>query len=466
LILDSEYIIIAGTATSARGDTVKARLLKMVTTAGLLIGALVVSLAVTELSAAIYHRIETGIWLPEDTSGRPAAVEAKPTVPRMILSPYHGAVFRPGWTASEDGSLVELASKLGLTEVPEWMRYKANSFGFIAPVDYPYQPVEDEFIVGIFGSSVANQFAQQGAKEIADGLQRLPGMAKRKVRVLSFAVGGQKQPQQLLALSYFYSIGQKFDLIVNLDGVNEAWGAWWNLEKAGIDWSVPLAHLLLGSQDLLSKCCTADLIKLSEVDAKQRDAEWISTHTRSALIHYGVKAYSNLLAAQATQLRSSASLNHPKVDYIILARSDTSKFDDRKNAVVENWARSSIGMSAIAKQLGAIYVHILPPNQYASKKILTAKEQRSAFYDNWVGDVYRQIVPKTYSAMLAQRDALERHGVAFLNATPLFDEFNETLYADGGGHFHQRGYELLARGLVSFVRERNAQKESMKTSKQ
>jgi hypothetical protein len=442
----------------------KGRLLRLVTTAGLLFSALVVSLIVTELSGAIYHHIETGVWLPENPSPRPAAVEAKPIVPRMMLSPYHGAVFRPGWTASDDGNLDELASTLGLPEVPGWMRYKANSFGFLSPVDYPYQPAEDEFIVGIFGSSVANQFAQQGAKEIADGLQRLPGMIKRKVRVLSFAVGGQKQPQQLLALSYFYSIGQKFDLIVNLDGVNEAWGAWWNLEKAGIDWSAPLAHLLLGPQDLLSKCCTADLIKLYEVDAKQRDAEWIYSNTRSALIHYGAKAYSNFLAAQATQLRSSVSLIHPKVDYIILARPDASKFDDRKNAVVENWVRSSIGMSAIAKQLGATYIHILPPNQYASKKALTAEEQRTAFYDNWVGDVYRQIVPKAHSAMLAERDALERHGVAFFNATPLFDELNETLYADGGGHFRQRGYELLAQGLVSFVRERSALKESMKAS--
>jgi len=38
---------------------------------------------------------------------------------------------------------------------------------------------------------------------------------------LCFSHEGYKQPQQLLVLSYFLSIGQPFDMVMNIDGFNE-----------------------------------------------------------------------------------------------------------------------------------------------------------------------------------------------------------------------------------------------------
>ncbi len=39
--------------------------------------------------------------------------------------------------------------------------------------------------------------------------------------VVNLGVAGYKQPQQLLALTYFLSLGAEYDLIINLDGYNE-----------------------------------------------------------------------------------------------------------------------------------------------------------------------------------------------------------------------------------------------------
>jgi hypothetical protein len=35
------------------------------------------------------------------------------------------------------------------------------------------------------------------------------------------AIGGYKQPQQLMALNYFTALGGEFDVLVNVDGFNE-----------------------------------------------------------------------------------------------------------------------------------------------------------------------------------------------------------------------------------------------------
>jgi len=73
--------------------------------------------------------------------------------------------------------------------------------------DFPARRVaKRDFIVGIFGGSVAASFAVTAQQ--AGDFQPIEGS---NVRILNFASGGYKQPQQLLVLSYFLSLGQTFD---------------------------------------------------------------------------------------------------------------------------------------------------------------------------------------------------------------------------------------------------------------
>ena len=39
--------------------------------------------------------------------------------------------------------------------------------------------------------------------------------------ILNFAADAVKQPQQLIYLNYFLGLGQKFDLVINIDGFND-----------------------------------------------------------------------------------------------------------------------------------------------------------------------------------------------------------------------------------------------------
>jgi len=49
---------------------------------------------------------------------------------------------------------------------------------------------------------------------------------------------GFKQPQQLQVLTYFLSVGQEFDMVVNIDGFNDVvWAL--NNNASGLDISIP-----------------------------------------------------------------------------------------------------------------------------------------------------------------------------------------------------------------------------------
>ena len=43
--------------------------------------------------------------------------------------------------------------------------------------------------------------------------------------VLNFAAGSVKQPQQLFYLNYFHGLGQKLDLVIDIDSFNDVPGA-------------------------------------------------------------------------------------------------------------------------------------------------------------------------------------------------------------------------------------------------
>src|SRR6185436_6541397 len=55
----------------------------------------------------------------------------------------------------------------------------------------------------------------------AEALNAIPRFANKPIRILSFALGGHKQPQQLMILTYYLSLGQPLDVIINVDGFNE-----------------------------------------------------------------------------------------------------------------------------------------------------------------------------------------------------------------------------------------------------
>ena len=75
--------------------------------------------------------------------------------------------------------------------------------------------------VVITGSSVATDLYLRSAAVLRTELRKSPAAGRPRSQILCLALGGMKQPQQLLALEYFLSLGASFDVVINLDGFNE-----------------------------------------------------------------------------------------------------------------------------------------------------------------------------------------------------------------------------------------------------
>ena len=194
-------------------------------------------------------------------SGSSSGVEATEGGLEKMSQPASGETVRLtaahpflGFSGAPGFSLRQMVAPLHLARIldPEpdatyqWLDWPANNHGFFAPFDYPYEPGDGgpvPYIVGVFGGSVATWFAMLAGDALCADLNGNPLLRDRPPLVLSFAAGGMKQPQALMALNYFLSEGQRLDAVVLIDGFNEAALSYLNILQ-GYPGSVPsLNHL-------------------------------------------------------------------------------------------------------------------------------------------------------------------------------------------------------------------------------
>jgi len=87
-------------------------------------------------------------------------------------------------------------------------------YGFATSVSPVIKREPGKLNVMLLGGSVAQSMGKV-LKEAFHRVCRVPP------NVVTLGVAGYKQPQQLLALTYFLSLGAEYDLIINLDGYND-----------------------------------------------------------------------------------------------------------------------------------------------------------------------------------------------------------------------------------------------------
>src|SRR5581483_3419802 len=93
-----------------------------------------------------------------------------------------------------------------------------SDHGFTSETVYPQ--MDDALIVGIFGGSVADQLFVK-RQTLENELEKIPELGQKAILFVNLAIGGFKQPQQLMALTYMLSLGGHFDVVINVDGFNE-----------------------------------------------------------------------------------------------------------------------------------------------------------------------------------------------------------------------------------------------------
>jgi hypothetical protein len=134
-------------------------------------------------------------WSPAPTEG---VVEAAPSGFRVAIHPYVGYVLEPGPGA----------------QPPGWS-LRVGDLGFL---ERRAKPPSDAFTVGVFGGSVSALMVAASGDRLSRNLEAIVG---RPVAVRPLGIGGHKQPQALMTLVDRLAEGDRFDMVVEVDGYNE-----------------------------------------------------------------------------------------------------------------------------------------------------------------------------------------------------------------------------------------------------
>ncbi len=359
----------------------------------------------------------------ETTAGAPrdAAVPDQP----VILHPYFGFVINP--------------EQRGV-----------NELGFFSVS--PLEPRSgDELIVVFFGGSVADQVFYMGQDAFVEALQERHDLRGRDVRVVSTAVGGYKQPQQLLVLAHLLSLGAPIDVVVNLDGFNEIDSAMDNA-ITGIHPFYP-HNWKLHARKVIHPDANATLGRIAiEREERQRLRKLFARRfLRSSaftltLWDFLDRGHDSRIRQLTTRLESMLEGENlpPQVSGPSYHFVNDARFFDEMAAF---WARSSLHMARLCEQYGISYVHALQPNQYLpGSKELNDEERKVAYDRNFTG---LSRVPVGYPRLIKEGNRLrDDYGVAFLDLTQIYHAETRTIYNDFCCHVNQVGAEIMARAIA------------------
>lgn len=333
---------------------------------------------------------------------------------------------------------------LGFVSIPH---PNYNEFNF--PGIDPLTKKHDELVnICLMGGSVAKDLYSYSGEQIISNLKKSSKFKNKKINLVVFALGGFKQPQQLMALNYFMSLGAEYDIVINLDGFNEivlpysdnlpfhvfpSYPRHWNIySRKKLDSKVTLQ---LGKQAVIKK----------EIDTRRKSmAKSIFKYSNFGLFVWKVLDNTNQNELLISEEELRKHVENAESDYqatgIYTSISDTLAFFQEQ---AEFWKRSSLQIDHLSESAGFQYFHFLQPNQYVDgSKKLTEKELDIAFEQGPF--TYKYAAKKGYGFLQSEGIKLSQFGVNFVDLTMMFKNENRTVYNDKCCHFNQLGYNLIA----------------------
>ena len=309
----------------------------------------------------------------------------------------------------------------------------------------PQQRREDLVVIGLLGGSVAEQV--QPALQSALNRYFAANNQPRQPVVLALANNGVKQPQQAIIIANTLLLGGEFDIIVNLDGLNEIARSAGSNPQNGIFPAFPafwknLVGLTTEAERLAGK------IGVLRREQTRLAAAGENTPLRRSAVFGIVNRYQ-----QERIARQIILLNHElaatRSAYGLEKRGPRIWPEGEAELLPETargWYRGSVALARLAALTGADYYHFLQPNQYVpDSKPLSAAELASAYAPD---KHYKSFIERGYPLLQQFRQDLPSQGVHYFDLTGIFAAHPETLYTDTCCHLNTRGNELLAAAMV------------------
>lgn len=327
--------------------------------------------------------------------------------------------------------------------------------GFPQEDDDPFTPCTNGLLVAVCGGSFAQGVSSQGRMEEA---LRNYGIESR---VVTLAMGGYKQPQQLAILTWLLSHNTPIDVLINIDGFNEvALPQAENLPK-GVNPFYPRAWYRR-TQNLHDRESLRLIGRGATLESERQ--EWAKLFTRCVPWSISVnilwrtrdKAIEHRIAGVNTALLNSTGAGGAH----FITTGPECQFPERKlyDRLASHWKQCSLLMNTLCDSRGIIYIHVLQPNQYyEAGRTLTAEEHSVAFRAN---HSYRPGVVNGYPRLIEQGIDLVSQGVDFHDLTFIYRDISEPIYRDDCCHPNRLGFEIVGQYLADSVAARHGQKEA------
>ena len=305
---------------------------------------------------------------------------------------------------------------------------------------------EDLVLIGLTGGSVAWDVLPSLRRAVneffaAEGLRRRPVVA-------GLGYIGWRQPHQAVTAANVMALGGDFDVVVNVDGWNEAvaplvvrelgvhpfYPSGW-LEQRGLE---PEGLLLVGRiRDLREEL--ADLERAGVESWRRHTAVFgLVNRLRRERTAAGIVELNRRLTA--LERRYGLARQGPAAGW---------GEDAAAEEAARVWYRGSRLLGELADLAGAEYYHFLQPSQYvAGAKPLTERELARAYLVGGHGELFYR---PGYRRLVREGARLRQDGVNWFDLTFVFAENGETLYRDKCCHLYERGYDLLAEEMVRLM---------------
>lgn len=344
-----------------------------------------------------------------------------------------------------------------------------NNQGFRSEVDYPYRPGPGEFVVGVFGGSVAMQLAGDAASRErleAGLLELLADRGIERVTLLSFANGGWRQPQTFNTFVYFVDF---LDAAIILDGFNEITPLHRPDAKG---WPVRFPWQEVFSQFAKPYTTPEDLMALGELTQLSHAAKaWTRllqrpVLNRSAMAHAIWNARASRYSTRIHEIRKSLGNRDGDLDrFARLAPTNEREAQLQIDDYYALYTRLSRWQGLIARDRGMSLFHFIQPNQYVRDSKPFSDEElkrfvtRSAAWTDHVSASY-----ETLDRVVAE---LAQAGIAAQNLQNVFRGQPETVYSDDCCHLRSVGLVTIADAMLLRIAESGALAEvtSLRPSK-
>ena len=330
-----------------------------------------------------------------------------------------------------------------------------NNHGYKSLVDYPYLNTNNEYLIGIFGGSVAHAFSIIARDSLINNLQKHPFFKDKNIRILNFSQPKFKQPQLLLSLIYFLALEQEFHMIINLDGFNEVALAGRNhdfgrhIAMPSIIHLIPLLGRLGGERIDLHDI--QKLLKLRTTRQSMADAESRLKNTLSAAFYLVNNIYHSFLSWNHYRLSEELEESLMQLDFSKLT-SLSPAASHNLHAAMQNsqklWSKNSNLMHQITKANNIQYFQFLQPNQYYSSKEFNVELSEEIYSKE---SPFLEKVQIGYPLLRKAGKDLNRKGIHFKDLSTLFEPPSDVVYVDNCCHLSVRGNNEVANVIATYI---------------